>query len=193
MKLLHIDSSILGQGSASRALTRAIVERWAAASPGIEVTYRDLATHPLPHLSAGAVQRTDELEAARNEAVLREFLDTDVIVIGAPLYNFSVPSQLKAWIDRISVAGRTFRYTSQGPEGLAGGKRVIIAVTRGGVYAPEAHAEFAESYLKFLFGFLGVRDVSVVRAEGLALSAGQRTAALEAALATIPDPASLAA
>ena len=193
MKLLHIDSSILGEGSASRTLTRAIVERWNAAVPALEVTYRDLAAHPLPHFSPAAVARADELEAARNEAVLQEFLANDVLVVGVPLYNFSVPSQMKAWIDRIAVAGRTFRYTKDGPEGLAGGKRVILAVSRGGVYAPQAHAEFAETYLKHLFGFLGIRAISVVRAEGLGLSPEHRETALRDALGALPGPESLAA
>ena len=97
----------------------------------------------------------------------RNSCGADVIVIGAPLYNFSLPSQLKAWIDRITVNGRTFRYTAQGPQGLAGGKQVIVAIARGGVYAPGAGTEFGESYLRFLFGFLGIADVTFVRAEGL--------------------------
>jgi FMN-dependent NADH-azoreductase len=125
--------------------------------------------------------------------VLEEFLVADVFVIGAPLYNFSIPSQLKAWIDRISVAGRTFRYTERGPEGLAGDKQVIVAVARGGVYEAGSAAEFGESYLKFVLGFLGIRDVSFVRAEGLAFSAQHRKRALGAARAAIPVPAALAA
>ena len=193
MKLLHIDSSILGEGSASRALTREIVSRWRAAQPGTEVTYRDLAAKELPHLTHAAFTRADELEAARNAAVLDEFLAADVIVIGAPLYNFSIPSQLKAWIDRITVAGRTFRYTASGPEGLAKGKRVIVAISRGGIYAPGHPGEFGESYLRFLFGFLGVTDVSFVRAEGLAISPEHREAALSAARTAIAAPESLGA
>jgi FMN-dependent NADH-azoreductase len=193
MKLLHIDSSILGEASASRALTREIVSRWRAAQPGIEVTYRDLAARELPHLTHAAFTRADELEAARNAAVLDEFMGAHVIVIGAPLYNFSVPSQLKAWIDRILIAGKTFRYTANGPEGLAGGKRVIVAISRGGVY-PSSHAsEFGESYLKFLFGFLGITDVTFVRAEGLAISPEHRETALSAARAAITAPEALAA
>jgi FMN-dependent NADH-azoreductase len=193
MKLLHIDSSIQGELSASRALTREIVSRWQAARPDVQVTYRDLAAQELPHLSHKALCQADELEAARNAATLEEFLAADVVVIGAPMYNFSIPSQLKAWIDRITVKGRTFRYTERGPEGLAGGKEVIVAVSRGGVYAPNAPGEFGESYLRFLFGFLGVRDVSFVRAEGLGLSPQHREAGIAAALATIAGPAALAA
>jgi FMN-dependent NADH-azoreductase len=193
MKLLHIDSSILGEASASRALTREIVSVWRATQPGVEVTYRDLAARELPHLTHAAFTRADEIEAARNGAVLDEFLAADVLVLGAPLYNFSLPSQLKAWIDRIMVAGRTFRYTASGPQGLMAGKRVIVVVSRGGVYAPGHAGEFAESYLRFLFGFLGVTDLSFVRAEGLSISPEHREAALSAARAAVTAPTALAA
>lgn len=193
MKLLHVDSSIQGELSASRALTREIVARRKATRPDVQVTYRDLAAQELPHLSQKALSQVDELEAARNAAILEEFLAADVVVIGAPMYNFGVPSQLKAWIDRITVKGRTFRYTDKGPEGLAGGKEVIVAVSRGGVYAPNAPGEFGESYLRFLFGFLGVGNVRFVRAEGLGLSPQHREAGIAAALAAIAAPAALAA
>jgi FMN-dependent NADH-azoreductase len=193
MKLLHVDSSIQGEASASRALTREIVARWRAVRPGIQVAYRDLAAQELPHLSQAALVRADELAAARDAAVLEEFLGADVIVIGAPLYNFSIPSQLKAWIDRITVAGKTFRYTESGPRGLAGGKEVIVAVSRGGVYAPGGPGEFGESYLRFLFAFLGIEDVKLVRAEGLAISPEHRETALSAARASIATPGALAA
>lgn len=193
MTLLHLDSSIQADASASRQLTRAIVAQWRAEHPGGEVIYRDLAAQALPHLSGAALARQDELETARNEAVLQEFLRADVVVVGAPLYNFSIPSQLKAWIDRIAVAGKTFRYTPSGPQGLAGGKRVILAVTRGGVYGDDARAEFGESYLRFVFRFLGVEDVSLVRAEGLAISPQHRADALSAAHAAIQPRPVLAA
>ena len=193
MKLLHIDSSIQGEASASRALTRAIVARWKSSRPEMQVTYRDLAAQELPHLSQNALSGVDELEAARDTAALEQFLAADVIVIGAPMYNFSIPSQLKAWIDRITVKGKTFRYTEKGPVGLAGDKQVIVAVSRGGVYAPNAPGEFGESYLKFLFGFLGVTDVTFVRAEGLGLSPQHREAGVSAALAAIATPSALAA
>jgi FMN-dependent NADH-azoreductase len=193
MNLLHIDSSILGEASASRALTREIVSVWRAAQPAVEVTYRDLAARELPHLTHAAFTRADELEAARNAAVLDEFLAADVIVLGAPLYNFSLPSQLKAWIDRIMVAGKTFRYTASGPQGLIAGKRVIVVVSRGGVYAPGQPGEFGESYLRFVFGFLGITDLTFVRAEGLSISAEHREAALSAARAGIVAPQALAA
>jgi FMN-dependent NADH-azoreductase len=193
MKLLHIDSSIQGEGSATRELTGEIVRRAQRERPGLEVIRRDLATNELPHLSLAALARTDELAAARDAAVLDEFLGADVIVIGAPLYNFSIPSQLKAWIDRISVAGKTFRYTANGPVGLAGGKELIIAVARGGVYGAGGPPEFGESYLRFLFGFLGITEVTFVRAEGLSVSAEERAAALARARAAIAASAPLAA
>ena len=193
MKVLHIDSSILGEGSASRALTREIVAHLRKAHPEAEVTHLDLAAEELPHLSQRTLARSDESEAARNAAALEQFLAADVLVIGAPIYNFSIPSQLKAWIDRISVAGKTFRYTANGPEGLAGGKQVLVAMTRGGVAGPDGRGEFGESYLKFLFGFLGIRDVQVVRAEGLNISPQQREASLSAARAAIAGTEALAA
>jgi len=193
VKILHIDSSIQGAGSATRELTREIVARLKATRPDAQIIYRDLVAEELSHFSQAAFKRSDELEAARNTAVLEEFLAADVLVIGAPLYNFSIPTQLKAWVDRIVIAGRTFRYTERGPEGLAGGKQVIVAVARGGVYEAGSPAEFGESYLKFVLGFLGIRDVTFVRAEGLAFSPQHRESALSAAHETIPVPAALAA
>jgi FMN-dependent NADH-azoreductase len=118
------------------------------------------------------------------QAALQEFLDADIVVVGAPMYNFSIPSQLKAWIDRLAVAGKTFRYTEKGPEGLAGGKKVIVASSRGGFYGPDSQAAFLdhqESYLRGVFGFFGITDVTFIRAEGVALGAEQREKALDAA------------
>ncbi len=191
MKLLHIDSSILGAGSASRQLTHAIVNRWRSEYPDLHVSYRDLAADELPHFSSKSLATQPDEERARDAATLADFLAADVIVIGAPMYNFSIPSQLKAWIDRITVAGKTFRYTASGPQGLAGGKKVIVAISRGGVYAPNAPGEFAESYLKFLFGFLGIDSVTFVRAEGLALSPEHRRTGIDSALAAIGEALSL--
>src|ERR671922_2083337 len=185
MKLLHIDSSILGEGSASRELTREIVARWSAAHPDAEVTYLDLAAEALPHLSPQSLARSDELEAARNAAALEQFLAADVVVIGAPVYNFTFPSQLKAWIDRITVAGKTFRYSANGPEGLAGKKEVIVAISRGGVRAADTSGEFVEPYLRHLFAFIGIDNLRFVRAEGLAISPEHRAASLAAAKAAI--------
>jgi FMN-dependent NADH-azoreductase len=197
MNVLHIDSSILGEASASRALTRAIIQRLKAAQPGTEITYRDLAAEPLPHWSLGSLTGADPEAAAADARILEEFLAADTVVLGAPLYNFGLPSQLKAWIDRISIKGRTFRYGAHGPEGLVRGKRVIVAIARGGVYESGAGTEFAESYLRFLFGFLGITDVSFVRAEGLNISPEHQQRSLEGAHEAIrglaPAPAALAA
>ena len=121
MTILHIDSSINGGNSASRAISRSIVDQLTIENGGGDVVYRDLAAEPLPHLT---------LEAFADSSVLDEFLAADTVVIGAPMYNFTLPTQLKAWLDRILVAGRTFRYTADGPEGLAGDKRVIIGLAR---------------------------------------------------------------
>jgi len=185
MNLLHLDSSALGANSASRELTSAIVASWQAVHPRGTVAYRDLVADPLPHLDGAALAKADPDAAAEAERVLQQFLAADVIVVGAPMYNFSVPSQLKAWIDRVAVAGRTFRYTAEGPQGLAGGKRVIVASTRGGMHSG-AVSDFVEPYLRQVFGFLGITDIEFVTAEGLAYSPEHRAKAMAAALASIP-------
>jgi FMN-dependent NADH-azoreductase len=197
MKVLHIDSSILGLNSVSRTLSADIVAAERHQFPDLEVTYRDLATQPIGHLSGahlaaaqGAVPETPDLQRDidEGEAILDEFLGADIIVIGAPMYNFSVPSQLKAWIDRIAVAGKTFRYMSNGVEGLAGKKKVIVASSRGGFYGPDTPGtslDHQESYLRGVFGFLGINDLTFVRAEGVNISADQRARSMEAAKAEI--------
>lgn len=193
--LLHIDSSILGGNSVSRQLTAQIVASWRAANPATQVSYLDLAVDTPSHLSAdslgfrlpaGSDQLTDvqKRENVISEALVSQFLAADVVVIGAPFYNFAIPSQLKAWIDRIAQVGRTFKYTDKGPVGLAGGKTVIVASTRGGIYSTSDAGnamEHQESYLKTLFGFLGVTDVRFVRAEGLAMGDAAKASALTAA------------
>ena len=188
MKLLHIDSAATGAGSVTRELTAAIVARGQDTVPGLSVTYRDLDTQPLPHLTGPILTKADAAAAEASEQTLQQFLDSDVIVIGAPMYNFSVPSTLKAWIDRVAVAGRTFRYTENGPEGLAKGKRMVIASGRGGIYGDNSPADFQEAYLRQVFGFLGVTDIEFIRAEGVAYSPQHRTDALEGAKAAIQVP-----
>ena len=155
---------------------------------GLETTYRDLDAEPIAHLTGSALAKADPAAAADAERVMQQFLDADIVVIGAPMYNFSVPSTLKAWIDRIAVAGTTFRYTESGPQGLAGGKRVIIASGRGGMYGDASPADFQEAYLRQVFGFLGVTDLEFVRAEGVAYSPQHRIDALAAAHASIQEP-----
>ena len=196
MKLLHIDTSILGANSASRQVSATVVERLKAVTPNLAVTYRDLASEPLSHLSGahlaaaqGATPESPELQKdiAAGQAALDEFLAADIVVIGAPMYNFTMPSQLKAWIDRIAVNGKTFRYTAAGPEGLAGNKRVIIAISRGGVYgagAPAAAFEHLETYLKGVFAFIGVTDPEFIVAEGLNIGPEQRAKAMQNAIET---------
>jgi FMN-dependent NADH-azoreductase len=188
MKLLHIDSAATGAGSVTRELTATIVARWQDTVPGLSVTYRDLDAQPLPHLTGPVLTKADATAAEASEQTLQQFLDSDVIVIGAPMYNFSVPSTLKAWIDRVAVAGRTFRYTEAGPEGLAKGKRMVIASGRGGIYGDNSPADFQEAYLRQVFGFLGVTDIEFIRAEGVAYSPQHRTDALEGAKAAIQAP-----
>ena len=197
MKLLHIDSSILGGNSASRQVSAAIVDQLAKATPGLDVAYRDLAAAPLPHLSGelfaarqGAVWESPAIQKdiAASQAVLDEFLSADIVVIGAPMYNFGISSQLKAWIDRIAVAGKTFRYGATGPEGLAGGKRVVVAISRGGLYGPGTQVaafEHVESYLRAVFGFIGVTDLQIVVAEGLAMGPEKHAEAMQGALRTV--------
>ena len=187
MKLLHIDSSILADNSASRALTRAIVNRLRKDRPDADVTYVDLAAEELPHFSGRSLAQQNADETVRNVRALEEFKAADVIVLGAPMYNFAIPSQLKAWIDRVVVAGQTFRYSAAGPEGLAGGKRVIVAVSRGGVYGADGAGDFVVPYLKQIFGFVGIKDLTFVRAEGLALSGDHRQAAMSSAMTAIEE------
>lgn len=194
MKLLHVDSSILGAGSVTRRLSAALVAQWRQRQPGLEVTYRDLAAEPLTHFSGALIAaraaggEADEpalaQDLALSEQVLAEFLAADVVVVGAPMYNFSVSSQLKAWIDRLATQGRTFRYTAEGPQGLAGGKKVIVVSARGGYYAPGtplAAIDHQEPYLRSIFAFFGIDDVEYLRAEGVAIGPEQREQAISAA------------
>lgn len=194
MKLLHIDASILGGNSVSRQLSAAAVEHLRQTNPEIDVIYRDITATPLAHLTgahlAAAQGATPEASGVRedvaaSQAVLDEFLAADVVVIGAPMYNFTIPSQLKAWIDRILVAGKTFKYTDKGVNGLAAGKRVIVAISRGGFYGadtPSAAGEHLETYLRWVFGFIGIHDPEIIVAEGIQISPEQRERAMADAL-----------
>ena len=192
MKLLHLDSSILGGNSASREVSAAVVARLREADPSLKVTYRDLAADPVPHLSGGYLAASAgaaggevfAAEIAASAVIMDEFLAADVVVIGAPMYNFAIPTQLKAWLDRILVREKTFRYSETGPQGLAGGKRVIVAIARGNLYGPgkpAAPMDFQEPYLRAVFGFIGITDVEFVRAEGVSIGPDQRKTALEGA------------
>lgn len=198
MKLLHVDSSILGAYSASRELTADIVAQWVQKHPGTTVEHLDLAVNAPGHFGADAIAikgvaqpeptAAQRAENALSEQLVSQFLVADVIVIGAPLYNFSIPTQLKAWIDRLAQPGRTFRYTEKGPKGLAKGKTVIVASTRGGVYSTSEGGqamEHQESYLKVVLGFFGITDVRIVRAEGLAMGDEAKATAMSTARAEI--------
>jgi FMN-dependent NADH-azoreductase len=194
MKLLHIDSSPLGTNSVSRQLTERVVAQWRATHPGTTVEHLDLAVDAPTHLSveslgfrlgpnAEGLTDVQRRENEISEKLVSQFLAADVIVVGAPMYNFSVPSQLKAWIDRVAQAG-PFAYTATGPKGLAGGKKVIVASTRGGVYSTNpalAGLDHQESYLKTVFGFFGITDVQFVRAEGVAMGDEPKAKAIAAA------------
>jgi len=199
MKLLHIDSSPLAGNSVSRELTRRIVAQWKATHPHAKVEHLDLAVDAPNHLNADSLgfrlgvgaEGLSDVQRRENEIserLVSQFLAADVVVVGAPLYNFSIPTQLKAWIDRVAQAGRTFKYTEKGPVGLAAGKTVIVASSRGGVYAgnPMMEAlEHQESYLKTVFGFFGVTDIRFVRAEGVAMGDEAKAKAFAAADAAI--------
>ena len=193
MKLLHIDSSVLGPHSVSRQVSAAIVDRLRLETPNLATTYRDLSSTPLAHLSGSHLAAAQGAPAeaalaqdlAAGQAVLEEFLAADIVVLGAPMYNFTIPSQLKAWIDRIVVSGKTFKYSAQGVEGLAGNKRVIIAVSRGGFYGPGTPAavgEHLETYLRWVFGFLGVTNPEFISADGIQMGPEHREKALAGAL-----------
>ena len=185
MKLLHLDSSALGGYSVSRQLTADIVAQLKSQAPHLDIQYRDLAAQPLPHWAP--VADASDPAAVFGNQMLEEFQAADIVVIGAPMYNFSISSQLKAWIDRVVVAGKTFQYTANGPEGLAGGKQVIIASSRGGSYhnGPFAVMDFQESYLRSVLGFIGISQVEFVRAEGLAVGDEQKAEAMKSAQASI--------
>jgi FMN-dependent NADH-azoreductase len=194
MKLLHIDPALPARARPRAAVVAALTQ----ADPRLDVIRRDLDAEPIPHLDsrrlptvrpANAPEGATGVPDPEGASALDEFLAADIVVIGAPMYNFTVPSQLKAWIDRILIAGRTFRYTEAGPLGLAGGKRVIIASSRGGLYAsgmPFEAYDFQEKYLPAVFAFIGIEDVEFMRAEGLAFGPEQRDAAIRAALAAVP-------
>lgn len=182
MKVLHIDSSALGGYSVSRQLTADIVAELKRQTPDLTASYHDLAAQPLPHWLP--VADADHPAAVQGNQIMEAFLAADVVVIGAPMYNFAISSQLKAWIDRILVAGKTFRYTENGVEGLAGGKRIIIASSRGGMYgkdAPFTAMDFQEPYLRAAFAFIGISEVEFVRAEGIAIGEEQKALALKSA------------
>ena len=198
MQILRLDSSIQGDGSSSRALSQAVVSDLLKSRPDAISIYRDLIEEAIPHLDgpigAGfrplaftefdAVTRS---EHARSDALVAELVASDIVVIGAPMYNFSIPSQLKAWLDRVIQPGKTFRYTETGPIGLVSGKKVVIISTRGGSYlvGPLAPLDFQENYLKAALGFMGIKDVQFLRAENMSRGEDARRNSMENAVSAV--------
>jgi FMN-dependent NADH-azoreductase len=194
MNVLHINSSPLGERSASRRLSARIKSRILAEFPDATVVVRDVGVDPPGHamtetLDVVRFKTFDVLspkqiqEKLLSERLVAELLAADIIVVGAPMYNFTITTQLKAWIDRICQRGVTFRYTATGPLGLLSGKKAIVAATRGGLYTNvgQAHLDFQVSYLTEIFRFIGVSDITVILAEGLDISPEERRRALDQA------------
>lgn len=179
--VLYLKSSILGEQSQSNALVDALRQHWTARYPQAAHVSRDLAEQPLPHLTSQHLAQAPEIA----KVALDELKAADVLVVAAPMYNFGVPSTLKAWLDHVLKAGETFRYTAEGPQGLLTGKRAVVLASSGGVYShgPYQAADFVVPYLTAALGFMGIVDVQVVRIEGVALGeagVASRAAALEA-------------
>ena len=199
MKILHIDSSVTGEKSVSRPLSQEAAEKLKSVNPGAEYVYRDLTKNTLRHYTAVLRLYGDNLEQVTPEQkaeletgkeILAEFMSADTVLIGAPMYNFGIPSQLKAWIDLICVAGTTFSYGANGPQGLCGSKKVIVISSRGGLYGPGSPFEpfdHQEQYLRHVFTFLGVKDITVITAEGVAYGPEKATEAMNAAKAKIAE------
>jgi FMN-dependent NADH-azoreductase len=192
MNILQINSSVRGAASASTRLANSIVSRLQAINPGAALTVREAGSQPiLDEAALGAIftpaeARTPEqaARAAIDDATIAEVQAADAIVIGVPMYNFGVPVQLKAWIDAIAKAGVTFRYTESGPEGLLKGKKVYLALARGGLYRGTP-ADAQTPYLKNVLGFLGLSDLSFIHAEGLSMGEEAAAKALAEAEAEI--------
>ncbi|TDY97346.1 UNVERIFIED_ORG: FMN-dependent NADH-azoreductase [Herbaspirillum seropedicae] len=195
--LLHIDSSARSGGSISRQLTASFAQQWQAKNPGGKVVHRDLAANALPHLSESLLgayfapadaRSAEQAEVIKqSDALVDELLAADTIVIGVPMYNFAPPSTLKAWIDHVFRAGRTFSYTETGPVGLVKGKKAVIILSRGGKYSegPMEALDFQGKYLKSALGFIGITDVELVVAEGVSMGEEAAKAAVAGAEAKI--------
>lgn len=199
MQILHIDSSITLENSVSRQLSYEVVKKLTETGKYERVIYRDVVKDEIHHLTGniaagfrtvpgGVTTAEYASEYALSESLITEFLASDVIVIGAPMYNFSVSSQLKAWLDRLAQPGKTFHYTSQGPVGLTTGKTVVVVSARGGFYynTPLLEMDFQERYLRNFFGFLGITHVEFIRVEGASKGADIKQRELSQTLRTIP-------
>lgn len=192
MNILHIDASASDDATShTRRLSKELLERLKAADPSATIVYRDVVANQLPHVDmtirqAWTPENTADPKLAetinRSKALVEELRAADVVVVGSPMYNFSVPSTLKAWIDHISIAGQTFSYTPEGPKGLLNCK-VYLVLSSGGVYSqgPFAANDHLSTYLEAIFRFLGVQDIEVIRAEGIAYGPEQDQAAMASA------------
>ncbi|NBA97813.1 FMN-dependent NADH-azoreductase [Pseudomonas sp. R5(2019)] len=197
-RVLIIESSARQQDSVSRQLTQRFISQWKAAHPADTITVRDLAVNPVPHLDANLLggwmkpqeqRNTQELEAlARSNQLTDEVLAADVLVLAAPMYNFAIPSTLKAWLDHVLRAGVTFKYTETGPQGLLIGKRAIVLTARGGIYAGSA-SDHQEPYLRQVMGFIGIHDVTFIHAEGLNMGRDFHDKGLNQAIARLAEVA----
>ena len=177
-RILVIESSARQQGSISRQLTEQFITQWRQTHPADEVQVRDLAAEPVPHLDADLLggwmkpleQQSDAEKAAahRSDLLTEELLAADVLVLAAPMYNFAIPSTLKAWLDHVLRAGKTFKYSETGPQGLLTGKCAYVLTARGGIYAGGT-LDHQEPYLRQALGFIGIHQVEFVHAEGLNL------------------------
>ena len=186
MKLLHIDSSILSENSVSRQLSAEIVAQLQKKHANLEVEYLDLGTTDIPHLTQEILLGQDIEQSKLGEDLVDQYLSADLIVLGAAMYNFSISSNLKAWVDRIAIAGKTFKYTADGAVGLADKiQKVYIASSRGGIYGEKSPIDFQEAFLKQIFNFTGVTNIEVIRAEGVNLSPENRAKAVAETLDAI--------
>lgn len=188
MKILHVDSSILGDYSTSKKITAKIIENFKSKNNETEISYLDLSINPLPHfdgtmLNADYIKKED---VELNKKILNTFFESDIIVIGAPMYNFSIPSQLKSWIDRLLISGVTFKYTENGPIGLVNNKKLIIVSTKGGLY-PDNIPNYQNDYLKAVFNFIGITDIKIINAEGLNLGENYKNESLDKAFKEIEN------
>ena len=197
--LLFVASSLFGDGSQSRLIANEFIDRWRQSHPRTTVVKRELTADSMPHLSpaafAASMIAADKRSAAERQAValadalIEEVEAADIIVIAAPMYNFSIPSTLKAWIDHITRGGRTFRYGAAGAEGLLKGRKVFVVTGRGGIYSdgPAKGMDFQEPYLRAMLGFLGLDDVAFIHAEGLKISPEAAASGIERARKSIGD------
>ena len=195
MNILHLTSSARGNASYSNRVAAELIDEISARNPGAAVAVRDLARDPLPHIDddfvaatkspAGPQTERQRAQLAQSDALVDELLGSDVIVIAAPMINFTIPSNLKTWIDYVARAGRTFSYSEKGPQGLVTGKQVILVVARGGVYAGNPALDFQVPYLKSVLGFLGMTDVEVVEVEGTGFGPEAAEKAVAAATAKV--------